>query len=110
MRPGRPSSRQEGVEWDANSGKWSASFDDDAGETIFVGQFDTEWRAILRQDFAQMRWCGMVSESMSYERFLAWRPIVEKRSLYDAEHLMQQAWLERRRNRKASATVRRRGD
>lgn len=67
---GRPSSREEGVERDAEAGKWSASFDDDAGKTIFVGQFDTEWRATLRRDFAQMRGWGMVPESMSFERVL----------------------------------------
>jgi len=112
MRPasGRPTSRDEGIEWDAEAGKWSASYADDAGRTIHVGLFDTEWRAILRRDFAQMRAWGMVPKSMSFERFMAWRPAAEKGSLYDAEHLMQQAWLERRRNRKANAAVRRRGN
>ena len=112
MRPasGRPTSRDEGIEWDANSGKWSASFDDEEGRTIHLGLYDTEWRAILRRDYAQMRGWGMVPESMSFHRFLAWRPAVEKGSLYDAEHLMQQAWLERRRGKDASTTVRRRGD
>lgn len=112
MRPtsGRPSSRDEGVAWDAKSGKWSASFDDDTGRTVHVGLFDTEWRAILRRDFAQMRGWGMVPESMSFERFMTWRPSVEKGSLYDAEYQMQQAWLERRRNRNASVAVRRRGN
>ncbi len=111
MRPasGRPTSRDEGIEWDSGAGKWSASFDDDEGRTIHLGMHDTEWRATLRRDFAQMRMWGMVPESMSYERFLTWCPSVEKGSLYDAEHLMQQAWLERRRNQKASAAVRRRG-
>ena len=99
---GRPSSRDEGVEWDADSGKWSASYDDEDGTRIHVGLFDTEWRAILRRDFAQMRGWGMVPESMSFERFLVWRPSVEKGSLYDAEYQMQQAWLERKRRKDAS--------
>ncbi len=107
---GRPSSRHEGVEWDAEAGKWSASFDDEEGRMIFIGLFDTEWRATLRRDFAQMRGWGMLPESMSFERFLAWRPAVPKGSLYDVEHVMQQAWLERKRRRDASAAVRRPGN
>ncbi len=80
MRPasGRPTSRQEGVEWDAEAGKWSASFDDEEGRTINIGLFDTEWRAILRHDFALMREHGLVPQSVSIERFLAWRPSVRK--------------------------------
>ncbi len=109
MRPGWPSSRQEGVEWDAEAGKWSASFDDEEGRTVHIGMFDTEWRAILRRDFVAMRRWGMVPESMSFERFLAWRPTVTKGSLYDVEHVMEQAWRKRERKRGASPAVRRRG-
>ncbi len=110
MRPGRPASRQEGVEWDAGAGKWSASFDDEEGRTIRIGLYDTEWRATLRRDFVMMRGWGMVPESMSFDRFLAWRPSVEKGSLYDVEHVMQQAWRERRRSKGASVAARRRGN
>ncbi len=86
---GRPSSKEDGVEWDAGAGKWSASFDDREGKSVHVGLFDTEWRAIVRRDFAQMRGWGMVPESMSFERFLVWRPSVEKGSLYDVEHVLE---------------------
>jgi hypothetical protein len=112
MRPasGRPTSKEEGVAWDVGAEKWSASFADEEGRTIFIGLFDTEWRAMLRRNFAMMRGWGMVPDSMSFERFLVCRPSVEKGSLYDVEHMMQQAWLERRRNRNASAAVRRRDD
>ena len=95
LAAGRPTSRQEGVEWDAEAGKWSASFDDEEGRTIRIGLFDTEWRAILRRDFVLMRGWGMVPDSMSFERFLAWRPSVPKGSLFDLEHMMEQARRER---------------
>ena len=98
------------MEWDAGARKWSASYDDEEGKTIFIGLFDTEWRAILRRDFVMMRAWGMVPESMSFERFLTWRPSVDKGSLYDVEHLMEQAWRERRRSRGVSPAVRRRGN
>ncbi len=107
--PGRPTSRQEGVEWDAGAGKWSASFDDEEGRTIGIGLYDTEWRATLRRDFVMMRGWGMVPEAMSFERFLAWRPSVPKGSLFDVEHLMEQAWREREGKRVAGGAVRRRG-
>ncbi len=107
---GQPSSREEGVKWHAESGKWSANFADDDGRTIHLGMYDTEWRAILRRDFAQMRGWGMVPESMSFERFLVWRPAVENGSLYDVEHLMEQAWRERKGKRAARDAVRRRND
>ncbi len=110
MRTGRPFSKEEGVEWDAEAGKWSASFDDEGGRTVRIGLYDTEWRAILRRGFAQMRGWGMVPESMSFERFLTCRPSVPKGSLYDVEHVLEQAWRERKRRRDASAAVRRRGN
>lgn len=107
---GRPSSRQEGVTWDAEAGKWSASFDDEEGRKIRIGLFDTEWRAILRHDFALMREHGLVPRSVSFERFLAWRPSVPKGSLYDLEHMMEQARRERGRRMDADPTARRRDD
>ena len=107
---GRPSSRQEGVTWDAEARKWSASFDDREGKSVHVGLFDTEWCAVLRHDFASMREHGLVPQSVSFERFLAWRPSVPKGSLYDLEHMMEQARRERATRRDADPTARRRSN
>ena len=55
-----------------------------------------------------MRERGLVPPSVSFERFLAWRPSVPKGSLYDLEHMMEQAWREREGKRVASGAIRRR--
>ena len=96
--------------WDAEARKWSARFDDREGKSVHIGLFDTEWRAVLRHDFALMREHGLVPQSVSFGRFLAWRPSVPRGSLYDLEHMMEQARRERGRKRDASAAVRRRGN